>query len=64
MDMMFQLITRIFEIARAKEDEIEAMCAITLIISMLESVKGIEHTLQGILQYFVKELQTAKTPDF
>jgi hypothetical protein len=38
MDMMFSLIGRIFEISRIKEDEIEAMCAVTLLISLLENV--------------------------
>jgi len=35
---MFSLIGKIFEIAKIKEDEIEAMCAITLIMSLLENV--------------------------
>jgi hypothetical protein len=38
MDMMFSLIGRIFDVARAKECEIEAMCAVTLLISLLENV--------------------------
>lgn len=42
IDMMFSLIGRIFEVARVKEDEIEAMCAVTLLIALLENVQGIE----------------------
>lgn len=57
MDMMFSLIARIFEVARLKEDEIEAICAITLIISLLENIPGIESTLPNIIDFFIKELQ-------
>lgn len=32
MDMMFSLIGKIFENARLKECEIEAICAVTLLI--------------------------------
>jgi hypothetical protein len=38
MDMMFNLIGKIFHNAREKECEIEAICAVTLIIQMLESL--------------------------
>ncbi len=38
MDMMFNLIGKIFYNAREKECEIEAICAVTLIIQMLESL--------------------------
>lgn len=42
MEVMFDLIGKIFSDARLKNDEIEAMCAITLLINILENVKGIE----------------------
>lgn len=64
MDMMFSLIGRIFEISRLKEDEIEAMCAVTLLISLLENVTGIESSLHNILEFLIKELQDAKTPEY
>lgn len=64
MDMMFNLIGRIFEISRIKEDEIEAMCAVTLIISLLENVQGIESSLHNILEFLIKELTDAKTPEY
>ena len=57
--MLFALIARIFEVARLKEDEIEAICAITLVISLLENITGIESTLPNIIEYFVKELNQA-----
>lgn len=40
--MLFALISKIFENAREKEDEIEAMCAISLINSLLENIQGLE----------------------
>jgi hypothetical protein len=38
LDMIFNFIGRIFHIAKEKEDEIEAMCAITILISLLENI--------------------------
>ena len=64
MDMMFNLIGKIFHNAREKECEIEAICAVTLIIQMLESLQGIEDSLHNIIEYLVKELMTAQTPDY
>lgn len=62
---MFQFIAKIFETARAKEDEIEAICAVTLLISMLENVPELDNgLLHSIIEYFVKELSTAETPDY
>lgn len=53
MDMMFNLISKIFTNARAKNDEIEAMCAVTLLINLLENVKGIEANLGNIITFFL-----------
>lgn len=54
--MMFNLVSKIFTVAHEKEDEIEAMCAITLIMAILENVNGIESVLPNIIDYFIKEL--------
>lgn len=64
MDMIFAFIGKIFEIAQAKEDEIEAMCGVTLLMSLLENVQGIESNLPNILEFFIKELSTAMTPEY
>jgi hypothetical protein len=64
LDMMFALIGKIFEVARIKEDEIESMCAVTLIISLLENVTGIESSIYNIIEFFVKELGCALTPEY
>ena len=64
LDMMFNLISKIFADAKEKEDEFESIVAITLFINLLENIKGIEATLANIISFFVKELSTAKTPDY
>jgi len=64
MDMMFNLIGKIFENSRAKDCEIEAICAVTLLIQMLESLQGIEGSLHNIIEYLVRELADAETPDY
>jgi len=64
MDLMFNFIGKIFETARVKEDEIDAICAVTLLISMLENVPGIDSSLHNIIEFFVKELSDATTPDY
>ena len=56
LDMIFSLIGRIFEVAKIKEDEIEAMCAVTLLIALLENVSGIESSLHNIVEYLIREL--------
>ena len=40
------------------------MCAITLIINMLENIEGLEASMPNIIDYFVKELSGAETPDY
>ena len=49
LDVMFNLIGRIFQVSQAKEDELEAICAISLIIKMLEAIQGIEASLGNII---------------
>lgn len=49
LDVMFNLIARIFQVSQAKEDELEAICAVTLIIQMLEAIQGIEASLGNII---------------
>lgn len=62
--MMFSFIAKIFEVSRIKEDEIEAMCAVTLLIALLENVSGIESSLHNIIDFLIKELNDAETPDY
>ena len=64
MDLLFSLIGKIFHNARVKEDEIDAICAVTLLVAMLENVQGIESSLPNIIGFIVKELQEAQTPDY
>ena len=64
LDMMFNLISKIFSNARESEDEIEAICAVTLLIALLENVQGIDSSLHNIIEFFVRELATANTTDY
>jgi hypothetical protein len=64
LDMMFNLIAKIFTNAREKEEEIEAMCAITLVNSLLENIPGIEGSIKNIIDFFVRELGQALTPEY
>lgn len=64
MDMIFNFIGKIFENAKLKEDEIEAMCGVTLLINMLENIQGLESSLYNILEFFIKELSYSKTPEY
>jgi hypothetical protein len=56
MDVMFTLIGKIFNDAREKENEMDAMCAITILMNILDHVKGIEASLVNIIQFFYSEL--------
>jgi hypothetical protein len=62
--MMFTLIGKLFHNGKEKEDEFEPMCAVTLVIQMLENVKGIESNLINIINFFITELAEAKSPDY
>ena len=53
MDTMFTLISRIFKVASEKQDEIEAICAVTLILALLENIPGIDSNLNGIITFLV-----------
>jgi hypothetical protein len=62
--MMLSFIAKLFSNGKEKEDEYEPMTAITILFSLIENVKGIESTLVNIINYFVTELATAKTPEY
>lgn len=40
------------------------MCAVTLIMSLLENVPGIDSNLNGIIGFFINELNVAKIPEY
>ena len=61
---MFTLIAKIFENARAKSDEVEAMCAVSLLMHLLENVKGIDNQLSNIVHFFMQELSVSRTPEY
>jgi len=57
--MCCALVGKTFELARVKEDEIEAICAITLVNAMLENIQGIDHILPGIIDLYLGEMKEA-----
>ena len=62
--MICQLIGKSFELARDKEDEMEAVGVVGLFNSILENVQGIESTIPGVVQLYIAELHQAKTSDY
>jgi len=64
LDVMFNLIGRIFQVSQAKKDELEAICAVGLIIKMLEAIQGIEGSLGNIINYMISEIARAQTTDY
>jgi hypothetical protein len=53
IDMIFNFIGRVFTIAKDLNDEIIAMCSITILISILENINGIESYLHNIIGFLV-----------
>ena len=64
LDMMLFLIQKILKNAKEKEDEFEAIIGVTLMFALLENLKGMEPVMEGILNQFLQELQTAKSSDY
>jgi len=56
MDLMFQTISFIFKKATDDDNELLAMCGVTLINHILDSVQGIDGSLPGIIEILIKEL--------
>mmetsp|Transcript_18593 Transcript_18593/g.17685 ORF Transcript_18593/g.17685 Transcript_18593/m.17685 type:complete len:268 (+) Transcript_18593:1186-1989(+) len=64
LDMMLFLIQKIIKDAKEKEDEFDAIIGVTLMFALLENLKGLEPVMEGILNLFLQELQTAKSSDY
>jgi len=64
MDMTLSLACKTFEMARDKDDEIEAISAITLLNAMLENIQGLQEILPSILDKYMTELALADSPDY
>jgi len=63
--MLFGFITKIFKDGREMEDEIHSMCAVTLIMAILEHLgEGISEHMHTINQFYLQELQDAQTSHY
>lgn len=56
LELMFHFITKIFEDGSALNDEIHSMCAVTLIMALLEHIEGISGHIHTINQLYLKEI--------
>ena len=65
LDMIFKFITKIFSDGRELEDEIHSMCAVTLIMALLEHLgEGLESQIHTINQFYLSELSEADTRNY
>jgi len=65
LTMIFKFIQKIFADGNDLQDEIHSMCAVTLIMAILEHLgSGVEDQLHTINQFYLSELQNAETKDY
>ena len=48
LELMFTFITKIFDDGNALGDEIHSMCAVTLIMALLEHIEGMDEHIHTI----------------
>jgi len=56
---MFAFITKIFADGGEMCDEIHSMCAVTLIMALLEHIEGMDEHIHTINQLYLKEINDA-----
>ena len=65
IDMMFRFIAKIFSDGRELDDEIHSMCAVTLIMAILEHLgDGLQQQLHTINQFYLEEMAAADTKNY
>lgn len=64
IEMTWNLAVKGFELANTKEDEIEAICAVTLLNGMLENISNLQGILPAIIDKYLSELSKADTSDY
>ena len=62
--MTWNLALKAFELANTKSDEIEAICAVTLLNGMLENISNLQGILPAIIDKYLSELSQADTADY
>ena len=63
LDMTCQLMVKCFEIAQLMADEISTISVVSLSFGLLENVQGIQSTLPGLMELYLKELGNCETSD-
>ena len=58
------MIVKCIEVARIKEDEIDAISVMSLSFALLENLQGVSHIIPGMMEIYLKELGMADTPDY
>ena len=65
---MFTLIYKLLNDSNNGEDtvsdEMDKCCAVSLIVTIIENVSGVEAQLPNILQYLIQQLQKCETPEY
>ena len=64
LQLMFAFITKIFEDGTALGDEIHSMCAVTLIMALLEHIEGMEEHIHTINGLYLKEISGAEVQNY
>lgn len=65
LQMTLEMIQKIFNQGKELEDELTSMCAVTLIMALLENMgEAIQEHLHTINQMYITEAQTASTQDY
>jgi hypothetical protein len=60
LQLMFTFITKIFQDGNDLCDEIHSMCAVTLIMALLEHIEGMDEHIHTINQLYLKEINEAE----
>ena len=65
LNLMLQFITKIFKDGKELEDELHSMCAVDMIMAMLEHLgDGIQEHIHTINQFYLTELNTVETSHY
>ena len=65
IDLMFGFVHHIFQVGKNLEDEITCMCAVTLLMAMLEHLgEGVHHHIPTINNIYIQQLSDADTKDY
>lgn len=64
LEICCQLIALVFKNAEEKDDELEAICGVTLVNAMFENLQGISHIIPGIIDLYLDQLGKAEIPEY